>query len=95
MLDRIRPTRNFDIRDGGLGALQLGFRYDRLNASEAPGARAGNKAETFDTALNWWLNPNMRIAFNWVRFDGVNTPLDPIGTKTAGDSYTTRFHLDW
>lgn len=95
VLDRIRPTRNFDIRDGGWGALQLGLRYDRLDAGEAPGARAGNKAETFDTALNWWLNPNMRIVFNWVRFNGNNTPLDPVGTKTAGDSYTTRFHLDW
>jgi hypothetical protein len=33
--------------------------------------------------------------FNWVRFSGDNTPLDPIGSETEGDAYATRLHLDF
>jgi hypothetical protein len=33
--------------------------------------------------------------FNWVRFSGDNTPLDPIGTRAKGDALATRLHLDF
>jgi hypothetical protein len=33
--------------------------------------------------------------FNWVRFWGDNTPLDPDGDKTKGDAFATRLHLDF
>ena len=45
--------------------------------------------------LNWYLNPFAKLMFNWVRFSGDNTPLDPIGDKTEGDVVATRLHLDF
>ena len=93
--DRVRPFSNFEP-GGGWGALELALRYDSLDASESPiAARAGNEAETFTTALNWYFNPNFKLQLNWIRFDGDNTPLDPVGASTKGDAVAARIHFDW
>lgn len=89
-LDRIRPKAS--VGEGGLGAFELAFRYDHLDLSDA---KAGHEATSYTTALNWYFTPNMKLMFNWMRFDGVNTPLDPIGNKTKGDLFSTRVHVDF
>jgi phosphate-selective porin OprO/OprP len=92
--DRVKPARNF--AKGGAGAFELALRYDRLDLSDTPVlARAGNRAESFTFGLNWYLNPYAKVLFNWVHFNGVNTPLDPIGARTAGDAFGTRLHVDF
>lgn len=94
--DRLRPFDNLDLRTGGLGAFEIAGRYDRFGTVETPVvARQGNDAQSTTLALNWYFNPNMKLQFNWIRFWGNNTPLDPLGSRTAGDSYVTRVHLDW
>lgn len=96
--DRLRPLHDFD-RQGGWGAWELAFRYDKFDLSATPVAnRAGNDAETLTTALNWYLNGYIKLQFNWIRFRGTNTPLaalPTVGTSQAGDAYATRLHLDW
>jgi phosphate-selective porin OprO/OprP len=92
--DRVKPARN--LAKGGAGAFELGLRYDRLDLSDTPVlARAGNKAESLTFGLNWYLNPYAKLLFNWVRFSGTNTPLDPVGARTAGDAFGTRLHVDF
>jgi phosphate-selective porin OprO/OprP len=92
--DRIKPFRN--LGDGGLGAFEVALRYDHLDLSNTPVlARAGNKASSLTLGLNWYFNPYAKLMFNWVRFEGDNTPLDPIGSKTEGDAFATRLHLDF
>jgi phosphate-selective porin OprO/OprP len=92
--DRIRPFR--DVGNGGLGAFELALRYDHLNLANTPVlARAGNEASSVTAGLNWYFNPYAKIMFNWVRFWGDNTPLDPVGSKTKGDAFATRLHLDF
>jgi phosphate-selective porin OprO/OprP len=92
--DRVRPFKSFG--QDGAGAFELAVRYDKLDLSETPvAARAGNKAESFTLGLNWYLNPFAKVMFNWVRFSGDNTPLDPVGTETKGDALATRLHLDF
>ena len=72
------------------------MRYDRLDLSDTPVlARSGNRAESITFGLNWYLNPYAKMLFNWVHFNGTNTPLDPIGTRTAGDAWGTRLHVDF
>ena len=79
-----------------MGALELALRYDYLDLSNTPVvARAGNKAHSWTLGLNWCLNPYAKIMFNWIRFKGTNTPLDPIGSETKGDALATRLHLDF
>lgn len=92
--DRVKPFTSFG--QDGFGAIELALRYDRLDLSNTPVvARAGNKAESWTLGVNWYLNPYAKILFDWVRFSGNNTPLDPIGSKTKGDALATRLHLDF
>lgn len=93
--DRLKPTQNFG--KGGLGAWELALRYDHADLSETPAStgRAGNKANTWTAGLNWYWNPNIKLQFNYIRFSGDNTPLDPVGAKTKGDALATRLHIDW
>lgn len=92
--DRVRPFR--ELGKDGLGAFEIAARYDRLDLSNTPvPARAGNEASSFTLGLNWYFNPFAKLMFNWVRFDGDNSPLDPIGSDTEGDAFATRLHLDF
>jgi phosphate-selective porin OprO/OprP len=92
--DRIKPFH--PIGDGGLGAFEVALRYDHLNLSDTPvPGRAGNEASSVTAGLNWYFNPYAKLMFNWVRFWGDNTPLDPIGSRTKGDAFATRLHLDF
>ena len=92
--DRVRPFK--ELGKDGLGAFEVALRYDRLDLSDTPVlARAGNDATSLTLGLNWYFNPYAKLMFNWVRFSGDNTPLDPIGTDTKGDAFATRLHLDF
>ncbi len=93
--DRIRPLSPFS-NQGGTGAIELVARYDQLDVGDTPVlARLGNKAHSYTAAANWYLTPNFKFQFNYIRFFGTNTPLDPVGTRTSGDAYAARLHLDW
>ena len=39
----------------------------------------GNRDRATTLGVNWYLNPFAKLMFNWVRFSGDNTPLDPVG----------------
>jgi phosphate-selective porin OprO/OprP len=91
---RLKPRQTLG-RDGA-GAFELTFRYDRIDLSTTPvAARAGNEADSLTLGLNWYFNPYAKLLLNWVRFSGENTPLDPVGTRTAGDAVGARLHLDF
>ena len=92
--DRVKPFTT--VGRDGLGAVELAFRYDKLNLADTPvEARVGNRAESLTLGLNWYLNPYAKLMFDWVRFNGVNTPLDPDGERTEGDVLATRLHYDF
>jgi phosphate-selective porin OprO/OprP len=92
--DRIRPFK--ELGKDGLGAFEIALRYDHLDLLDTPIlARAGNEASSVTGAVNWYFNPYAKLMFNWVRFWGHNTPLDPIGSETKGDAFATRLHLDF
>ena len=93
--DRIRPNSNFSDAHG-TGAVELLLRYDELDVGDTPVlARVGNDAHSYTAAANWYLTPNFKLQFNYIRFYGSNTPLDPIGARTKGDALATRLHIDW
>lgn len=92
--DRIRPFK--ELGNGGLGAFEIAARYDHINLRETPVvARSGNEASSVTAGVNWYFNPYAKLMFNWIRFWGDKTPLDPIGSKTKGDAFATRLHLDF
>ncbi len=65
---RVRPKKNFR-QDGGLGAWEVGARWSWLDFTDNPledtddGARELNNVTL---GVNWYLNPNVRIMWNWV-----------------------------
>lgn len=93
-IDRLKPTTDFG--SGGPGAWELAVRYDQLKLGNTPiASRAGNDAHTWTAALNWYLNGNTKVMFNYIRAEGDNTPLDPVGSKTKVDILATRLHFDF
>ena len=90
--DRVRPFT--ELGKDGLGAFEVALRYDKIDLSKSP-VRPGNEAQSITLGLNWYFNPYAKLMFNWVRFSGDNTPLDPIGAETRGDAFATRLHLDF
>jgi phosphate-selective porin OprO/OprP len=92
--DRVKPSTS--LGKDGLGAFELALRYDWLDLSNTPVlGRGGNKSESLTLGLNWYFNPYAKLMINWVRFNGDNTPLDPVGDKTKGDAIASRLHLDF
>lgn len=95
IFDRLRPINDFS-NAGGTGAVELLLRYDDIDVGDTPvPARAGNRAHSYTAGANWYLTPNFKLQFNYIRFAGRNTPLDPIGIRTRGDAVATRLHIDW
>lgn len=92
--DRVKPSTS--LGKDGLGAFELALRYDWLDLSNTPVlGRGGNKSESLTLGLNWYFNPYAKLMINWVRLNGDNTPLDPVGDKTKGDAIASRLHLDF
>jgi phosphate-selective porin OprO/OprP len=102
-VDRIKPFSNFDYGKGTWGALELAVRYDQLDLTDKTLSPLGRKGSTWTAGLNWYLNPNTRVVFNYIRFSGQNSPLYiatlPVagtGSRTAkGDIFGSRLQFDF
>lgn len=68
---RIKPKRNFDQK-GGWGAVELGLRYSKYDASEfrdllVSATTNASEADAWTVGAKWILNPNARIVLNYVQ----------------------------
>lgn len=60
---RLKPAHHFSLSQGGLGAWELAARYAWLDLND--GDVRGGKEQIFTVGLNWYLNPNIRLMFDW------------------------------
>ena len=81
---RIKLDDNFDSR-GGWGALELAARYSTIDLDDGP--IDGGELDNITVGLNWYLNPNVRIMFNYVHAD--------IEDSGEADIFQTRFQVDF
>ena len=65
---RITPKQNFG--QSGLGAWEVALRADGVDLND--GAVAGGELSDLTAALNWYLNPNVRMMLNYIRSDLEN-----------------------
>ena len=65
----IKPKRSFNLRQGGTGAWEVAVRYSSLDLNH--GAVSGGKLNDFTAGLNWYLNPNARLMWNYIRANRV------------------------
>ena len=66
---RIKPRKNFTWNgdDDGPGAWEIAARYSHLHLND--GGVDGGRLRDFSLGLNWYLNPNMRVMWNYVFAD--------------------------
>jgi phosphate-selective porin OprO/OprP len=88
--DRIRPLKNFR-QDGGWGAFEIATRYSYLDLDDdGYGSASRGELSDWTLGLNWYLNPNVRLMFNYIR----SCP-DRIDTNNSADIFMTRFQFDF
>jgi phosphate-selective porin OprO/OprP len=99
-IDRLVPINAFDPAKGQWGAVELAVRYDQLNLTDTDLSPLDKKATSWTGAVNWYLNGNLKLLFNYIRFKGENSPLvatpaSTFGTTAKGDAFATRLHVDF
>ena len=62
----VRPKRNFG-QDGGPGAWEVAARFSSLDLNS--GNISGGEEDNWTLGLNWYLNPNLRLTWNYVHAD--------------------------
>lgn len=62
---RVKPNKNFG--SGGWGAWEVAARYSSVDLSDS--GISGGELDNITAGLNWYLNPNTRLMWNYVRAD--------------------------
>lgn len=60
----IKPNKNFNIHNRGLGAWEVGIRHSVLNLNHSP--VSGGRLSSITAGINWYLNPNARVMANYI-----------------------------
>lgn len=84
VFSRVKPKRNFGFGEGP-GGWEVAVRYSELDLND--GNIIGGELDNITAGLNWYLNPNMRIMWNYVHSD----------KETVGDAdmLLTRLQIDF
>jgi phosphate-selective porin OprO/OprP len=92
--DRTSPNSNYGDEEGdGLGAWEVAARYDTMDLND--GALRGGEIDQITLGLNWYLNPNTRVMFNYSivevdKLDDGGADLEP-----EIDIFQFRFQIDF
>lgn len=91
---RVKPNNNFDGR-GNWGAWEVAARYSNVDLNDEVYEGSG-ELDNITLGLNWYLNPNMRIMWNYIHSSlddadvGERLPLDD-----EADTFMMRFQVDF
>lgn len=102
---RPKPRRNFDMQ-GGLGAWEVALRVSHIDLSDAFDfdESKGGKELNVTVGVNWYLNPNTRVTWNYVLadVDRFIRDTDDAGNVTTADLdhemasiFMMRFQVDY
>ncbi len=70
---RLKPEKDFRWgEDSGWGAVQVAARISQLDLNS--GEIAGGRMQDFTFGVNWYLNPAVRVMFNYVYGDRMDRP---------------------
>ncbi len=87
---RVKPKSNFKWGKSP-GAIELLARYSELDLSDE--AVDAGRLDTMTLGVNWYLNPNTRVMFNYVKADPT---LDSDGDDDGdADLFAMRFQIDF
>ena len=96
--ERVRPNENFFFMrgaDGGSvfskGAWQTGIRYDYLDLNDK--GLNGGVLNNITCGLNWFMNPNMKMQFNYIATHRHTGFAPQAGNPFPGDGWVTGFGM--
>ncbi len=90
--DRIKVLRPYGI-DGGWGAWEVAARYSYVDLDDAAVAGAGlgaNDVQAMSLGLNWYLNSNVRLMWNY-----IHNCIDGATDDASVDIFAMRVQFDW
>jgi len=74
---RVRPDSNFHPDEGGMGAFEIGLRYEHVDVEAdllrvaarnlLPGVRGTDDVDSLTFGCNWYLNPYTKLCANYQR----------------------------
>ena len=97
---RFKPKRNFSLSEGGWGAWELALRASFIDLNSHPdnlaggGVRGGEQLD-YTVGLNWYLNPYVRMMFNYVHADADNLSAAGLQKGATVDIYALRAQFEW
>jgi phosphate-selective porin OprO/OprP len=88
--DRVKPRNDFHSTNGGGGAWEIALRHSHIDLNDE--GISGGKEDNTTVGVNWYLNPNTRVMFNYVSAD--------LEERTGVDDgsvniFETRFQIDF
>jgi phosphate-selective porin OprO/OprP len=78
---RLKPAENFSLAKGTFGAFELATRYAMIDLNDR-NVNGGSQG-VYNLALNWYLNPVVRVMFDWSRIvdtSAINRALEGLNT---------------
>ena len=98
--DRQKPNKNFSFKNGGWGAWEFATRFDGLDMNTQH--VNGGRLMTGTAALNWYINPHVRMMFDYSHVLENKTIVSNIAygaaLNTSGqhpDIFMVRTQFDW
>jgi len=95
---RMIPIRPFQFKGGGWGAWEVALRYGFMDGND--GEIQGGQEQNYTLGVNWYMNPNLRVMFNYVlaRINDRDIVKSDAVTVIDGEnteSYMMRFQVDF
>ncbi len=93
VFSRLRPKKNFTTDEGGWGAWEVALRYSQLDLQNRMATvDSGDELDDITVALNWYLNPNTRVMWNYVHAELDDTLHNG---EVEEDIFQMRFQVDF
>lgn len=86
------PNRNFSLRGEGWGAWEAALRLSHVNLNSS--GLDGGRETNFTAGLNWYLNPAMRVMFEYVRARVQDRTNPPAVDNGSANIFQARLQID-
>ena len=88
VFSKLKPNRNFHFTGKGWGAWELALRFSHLDLNDS--GINGGREQDITAGLNWYLTPDTRFMFNWIRA-GVTDRDTPPSEHALAHIFQIRF----
>ena len=90
---QVMPNRNFHLTKEGWGALELALRFSYLDLNDA--GINGGREHNMTAGLNWYLTPNTRFMFNFIRARVKDRDTQPSVDNGLSHIFQARFQMEF